>query len=110
MNGMEEKRKVPLSMSDKKFISVNSACCYPVAVGDDVFYAGEIRGEKTTLQAKRIKTQWGDEVEFILLGKYHKEKLGYTRTDPKTWVSWLSICVSKDEILRLIKHLEDITK
>ena len=111
MNGMMDDRKVPLSLVMGS-VTVDSASCYPTkATKDIVYYAGQKNGDKNNLRVKLIDTEkYGRQIELVLMGDYHEEKIAYSRTDAKAWKSWMRIDIPIAELDKLIEILTEMKK
>jgi len=108
---MMDDRKVPLSISFGS-VAVDSASCYPTKITKDVvYYAGQNNEDKNSLRVKLIDTdKYGKQVELVLMGDYHEEKLEYQRTDAKSWKSWARIDIPIAELDKLIEILTEMKK
>jgi hypothetical protein len=111
MNGMMDDRKVPLSISFGS-VAVDSASCYPTKITKDVvYYAGQNNEDKNSLRVKLIDTEkHGRQLELVLMGDYHEEKIAYSRTDAKAWKSWMRIDIPIAELDKLIEILTEMKK
>jgi len=106
---LENDRKVPIDLIQPCYAKVDSASCYPIKNSDNiVFYAGQKNNDENTLKIKEINTKWGKQIELVVIGSYHSEKISYNKTD--NWTSWIRIDIPISEIDKIIEKLKEIKK
>lgn len=64
------------------------------------------KGERNTLSVKLLptggKTAPHPQIAFYINGPYHVENLGYARSNPYTWTTWMEFHLDARELKRLI--------
>lgn len=94
-------------------IQLESAKAYPIHVWDGlqieprIAYADlNTHGEHNTLSVKLLpnggKTAPHPQIVLFVNGPYHVENLGYTRSDPWRWTTWLELHLDCRVLNRLI--------
>jgi hypothetical protein len=97
-------------------IPLESAKAYPMRIWEGLAQSPRIaysdrnsHGEDPTLNIKIApgggKTAQHPQIVFFVNGSYHIENLGYLRSDPKKWTTWMEIHLDARDLGELISSL-----
>jgi hypothetical protein len=97
-------------------IPLESAKAYPMRIWEGLAESPRIaysdrnsHGEDPTLSVKVLpfggKTAQHPQIVFFVNGAYHIENLGYLRSDPQKWTTWMEIHLDARRLEELIHYL-----
>jgi len=97
-------------------IPVESCKAYPIRLFDDLNMVPRIayadlntHGEQNELLVKLLprggKTASHSQLALFIRGPYHVETLGYVKSNPATWTTWMECMIDARQLKQLIEAL-----